>query len=352
TARRLYPMDTFAAYAVTRAIQRYGQNERSLFSFLNAKGPHSISGFTSEGKRTYNLAEVYDYVVNSFHSYLNDANSDSTGWSAIRLSIERVEGADWKDSIQMLDAIKMVKAIGLLNLFGNAGFTMTQSDMADYAIMALGIESANSLLHELIRRKIIRYAEYKKRLILFEGTDINIEQEMTNAYAAPYTVKQAVFDPVYDQKTGAEYFRDRLGYRLVLREAYAGETIGEGESFSFRGKIQNVGFGNIVNRKAVTVILKGEDGTVYTAPADVDVRSWKPDLDSRADNTSAWRDLSFEIPIAEFGEVPSGNYQVFLKICDPKEKSANKRCIRFANKGTDNWDEELGANLIARTVVG
>ncbi len=181
TARRLYPMDTFAAYAVTRAIQRYGQNERSLFSFLNAKGPHSISGFTSEGKRTYNLAEVYDYVVNSFHSYLNDANSDSTGWSAIRLSIERVEGADWKDSIQMLDAIKMVKAIGLLNLFGNAGFTMTQSDMADYAIMALGIESANSLLHELIRRKIIRYAEYKKRLILFEGTDINIEQEMTNA---------------------------------------------------------------------------------------------------------------------------------------------------------------------------
>ena len=186
----------------------------------------------------------------------------------------------------------------------------------------------------------------------FLYTQENVEQEMSNAYAQPYTVKQAVFDPVYDQKTGAEYFRDRLGYRLVLREAYASAEVGDGESLSFRGKIQNVGFGNIVNHKAVTVILKGEDGTVYTAPADVDVRSWKPDLDSRADNTSAWRDLSFEIPIAEFGEVPSGNYQVFLKICDPKEKSANKRCIRFANKGTDNWDEELGANLIARTVVG
>ena len=181
TACKLYPMDTFAAYAITRAIQRYGQNERSLFSFLNAKSTHSISAFKSEVNKTYNLAEVYDYVINSFYSYLNDANSDSTSWSAIRLSIERVEGCDWTDSNQMLDAIKIVKAVGLLNLFGNAGFTMTQSDISDYASMAMGVEFANTILQKLIRLKIIRYAEYKKRLILFEGTDINIEEEITNA---------------------------------------------------------------------------------------------------------------------------------------------------------------------------
>lgn len=181
TACRLYPMDTFAAYAITRAIQRYGQNERSLFSFLNARSSHSIATFKPEQNKTYNLAEVYDYVVNSFHSYLNDANSDSTGWSAITMSIERVEGGDWKDARQMLDAIKMVKAIGMLNLFGNAGFTMTQADMTDYANLALDVEYASTILHELIRQKIIRYAEYKKRLILFEGTDINIEEEVINA---------------------------------------------------------------------------------------------------------------------------------------------------------------------------
>lgn len=181
TACKLYPMDTFAAYAVTRAIQRYGQNERSLFSFLNAQGAHSLAAFNPEPCKTYNLAEVYDYVVNSFHSYLNDANSDSTGWSAIRMSIERVEGGDWQDPKQMLDAIKIVKAIGLLNLFGNAGFTMMPSDMADYASKALDVEFASQVLNELIRQKIVRYAEYKKRLILFEGTDINIEEEVTNA---------------------------------------------------------------------------------------------------------------------------------------------------------------------------
>ena len=181
TARKLFPMDTFAAYSITRAIQRYGQNERSLFSFLNSKSMHSLGTYTEKENKIYNLADVYDYVINSFHSYLNDVNSDSTGWNAIHMSIERVEGSDWKESQQVLDATKIVKAIGMLNLFGNAGFTMTYSEMIDYASMAMEVEFAGNILHELERLKIIRYAEYKKRLILFEGTDINIEEEVINA---------------------------------------------------------------------------------------------------------------------------------------------------------------------------
>ena len=181
TASKLYPMDTFAAYAVTRSIQRYGQNERSLFSFLNAKGNYSLKAFKPKENKTYNLAEVYDYVVNSYHSYLNEANSDSSNWTSIRVAIERVEGGDWRDSQQMLDAITMVKAIGMLNLFGNAGFSMSTIDMAEYAEMALDIEYSSTIISELIRQKIVRYAEYKKRLILFEGTDINIEEEVARA---------------------------------------------------------------------------------------------------------------------------------------------------------------------------
>lgn len=181
TACKLYPMDTFASYAITRAIQRYGQNERSLFSFLNSNDKSSISAFVPSANTTYSLSDVYDYVVNSFHSYLNDASGDSTGWSAIRIAIERVEGCDWKTPIEMLHAIKIVKAIGMLNLFGNAGCTFTIPDMTVYAELALGVEFASVVLHKLQSLKIIRYAEYKKRVILFEGTDINIEEEIAKA---------------------------------------------------------------------------------------------------------------------------------------------------------------------------
>ncbi|MFZ1291918.1 MAG: hypothetical protein WAR79_17610, partial [Melioribacteraceae bacterium] len=72
--------------------------------------------------------------------------------------------------------------------------------------------------------------------------------------------------------------------------------------------------------------------------------------DSRATNIAAWRDLNFSINMDAFGAVPLGEYDIYLKINDPKEQSANKRCIRFANKG-DSWNADIGANLIGSTTV-
>ena len=64
----------------------------------------------------------------------------------------------------------------------------------------------------------------------------------------------------------------------------------------------------------------------------------------------SWHDMTFSVNMSEFGNVPAGDYDIYLKINDPKEKSINKRCIRFANKGK-SWNAELGANLIGSTTV-
>ena len=171
----------------------------------------------------------------------------------------------------------------------------------------------------------------------------------------PFTgpTKTAVFDPVYDGRTGLEYFRDRMGYRLVLREARASEWVKQNGALKFKGKIQNIGFGNVVNRKNVSVILKPKTGPdFYTALTSLDARDWLTDEagNGRADNTAAWRDLNFSVNISAFGNVPAGDYSIYLKINDPNEKSANRRCIRFANKG-NSWNADLGANLIGSTTV-
>jgi len=162
---------------------------------------------------------------------------------------------------------------------------------------------------------------------------------------------RVLYDPVYEGKNVLEYFRDRMGYRLVLRQAKASEWVKQNGVLGFEGKIQNVGFGPLVNRKNVSVILKSKDGSdSYMAATNLDARDWRPDLDSRADNTAAWRDLNFSIDMGTFGEVLAGDYDIYLKINDPKEQSANKRSIRFANKG-NSWNADLGANLIGSTAV-
>ena len=183
TISKLFPLDAFSATILTKAIQKYGQNERSLFSFLNAQGANSLSNFESTSTRTYNISIVYDYLVANFHSYLTDANTDSMGWSAILVAIERVETAKWDTAQNLIDAIKTIKAIGLLNLFGSAGFSMTSAQLSSYMQTAMEIENAKEVISELKRLRIIRFAEYKQRFVLYEGSDVNIEEEIEKASA-------------------------------------------------------------------------------------------------------------------------------------------------------------------------
>ena len=181
TVQNLYPLDPFSAFSITSAIQRYGQNERSLFTFLAARGKNSLAEFNPQSNLTFNLEYVYDYIVYNFYSYLKDANADSMAWSSIQLSIERVEGQPWDSEENLISAIKLVKAIGLLNLFSIATFKLTTEQMAEYAKQAMAIPDAEDILRKLEQYKIIRYAAYKQRLLLFEGTDIDLEAEIKKA---------------------------------------------------------------------------------------------------------------------------------------------------------------------------
>ena len=181
TALQLYPLDLFSAYAITAAIQRYGQNERSLFTFLASRGTNSIMEFEAKENQTYNLQNVYDYVLYNFYSYLKDANADSMNWSSMQVSIERVEGQEWASKEEMLQAVKIVKAIGMMSLFGTAGFKLSTEQMTEYARQAMAIDDAETIIKKLIAKKIIRYAAYKERLMLFEGTDVDLEAEIREA---------------------------------------------------------------------------------------------------------------------------------------------------------------------------
>ena len=181
TALQLYPLDLFSAYTITSAIQRYGQNERSLFSFLSSRGEDSILDFCPEERLTYNLPKVYDYITYNFQSALNDANADSMSWATLQHSIERVENAKWESDEQAFYVINLIKALGLLNTFGNAGFRLNIPQFSRYAKWAMNIPQADELIRRLIEIKVVRYAEYKERLVLFEGTDVNLESEFHEA---------------------------------------------------------------------------------------------------------------------------------------------------------------------------
>lgn len=70
-ASKLFPLDILSANVLTLALQRYGQNERSLFSFLESSDHTGLTKFKKHENPFYNLSNVYDYLNFNFYSFLS-----------------------------------------------------------------------------------------------------------------------------------------------------------------------------------------------------------------------------------------------------------------------------------------
>ena len=179
SARKLFPFDLLSASILTVALQRYGQNQRSLFSFIDSNSYLSIGNFDSLREPYYNLACVYDYLIFNYFSLLSTKyNQDYAQWASIKNSIERVEGI-FEENIK--DASKIIKTIGLLQIFAHKGATIDKAFIELYSKIGIGIKNPEKIIQELENRKIILYSSYNQKYKLFEGTDLNIELAIDEA---------------------------------------------------------------------------------------------------------------------------------------------------------------------------
>lgn len=226
----LSPLDPFSATVLTLAFQRYGQNERSLFSFLSAKGKGSIEEFKDKGNGLYTLAEAHDYIAYTFYSTLTGVNADSAGWRMQKVALERVESGI-NGITDIASSEKVVKTIGLFNIFANGDANLRKESLERYCELALGMEGPGDVIKKLEKAKIIRFAGYKQRYILFGGTDVDIEYELNKASAVvpeavisadslrPYFKERVVLANSIYHKTGCpRYFEFILSYGGVPAE--------------------------------------------------------------------------------------------------------------------------------------
>lgn len=180
-AKKLYPFDILSASILTLSLQKYGQNERSLFSFIESKDHLGINEFDYKQHGYYSIPKVYDYLLNGYYSFLTTKyNPDYNQWHAIRRAIERIEGL-FSDSVNHRNAESIIKVIGLLNIFANASAKLDPHFYKEYCKHALGIKNVEEILNDLEKKKIIRYVNHNLKYILFEGTDLDIEIAIDDA---------------------------------------------------------------------------------------------------------------------------------------------------------------------------
>lgn len=179
--KTLYPFDILSAAVLTLSLQRYGQNERSLFSFIESDDHLSLNDFDLSKNTYYSIDKVYDYLLGNYYSVIThkSSKSDYVLWNGIRKSIERVEGV-LPEQMQK-DAQQLIKTIGLLNIFVTASAQLDASFYEAYGHLAIGIKHPDLVLHQLEKYKIIRYVKHSFRYVIFEGTDLDIDLAIDEA---------------------------------------------------------------------------------------------------------------------------------------------------------------------------
>ena len=172
-AEKLFPLDVISSYILTLSLQKYGQNERSLFSFLESTDHTGLFQHIQLKEGFYAIPDVYEYLVFNYYAFLNSRyNPDFGAWKAIKSALEKVESSFEKNTVEYT---KIIKTIGLLNINVLAGSILDKSFLVSYAEKCLGIKNADELITDLEKKNIILFRNYSKRFILFEGTELDIQ---------------------------------------------------------------------------------------------------------------------------------------------------------------------------------
>lgn len=116
----LAPFDAFVLPVLSRLLRRYGQNERSLFSFLSSAEPSGLLTHARQllaSYQPYRLHDLYDYLAQNLGGAL------AGGTNGVRWNL--VEGVVRSAAAQSVLERNVLKTVGLINLLDDPGFSLT-----------------------------------------------------------------------------------------------------------------------------------------------------------------------------------------------------------------------------------
>jgi len=175
----LFPLDHMVLPILVRTFQRYGQNERSLFSFLSAHEPFGLRSFSNtrmtNKTHLYQLADFYDYVRANFGHRLAVA-SYRTHWNVIESIIEA------RSTDNPLE-LRVLKTVGILNLLNSDDFSPTE-DAICWAVGGLSQDerhAAKKQLSKLNKERVLYFRGTTRGYSLWPYTSVDIEGRLDEA---------------------------------------------------------------------------------------------------------------------------------------------------------------------------
>jgi hypothetical protein len=182
-AARLYPLHPTVLPVLIRAFRRFGQNERSLFSFLLSNEPFGLQAFSDErllNAVPYRLSNLFDYVRTNFGNKLA-VTSFRSHWSLIESVIESYATEEPLH-------LQILKTVGLLNLLNDDLLANDETVVCAVAGQAHSEQREVKAALDKLRGKRVLYDRGRSRgLCLWPHTSVDLEKAIDDARRAVQT---------------------------------------------------------------------------------------------------------------------------------------------------------------------
>ncbi|MER9632695.1 ATP-binding protein [Mesorhizobium sp. M0228] len=161
--------------------RRFGQNQRSVFGFLNSAEPFGFQEYLRsepvKGAQAYGATQLWDYLrANLEPSIL--ASPDGHRWSLAVDAVERSEakGAD-------TDHLELVKTIALIDLFKERSGLLPSPSVLMHALPHLSTVKLEACLDDLKDWSVVLFKRHLGAYAVYAGSDFDIDAAVAEVRA-------------------------------------------------------------------------------------------------------------------------------------------------------------------------
>lgn len=175
--RDCYPLHPVTLFSLPRISNIFGQNERTLFTFLRDESSYGLSGYIQNGDGYY----YPDHLVDYFFSSVDNTELENIKDVAIyRKSLSQTKG--YFDSATIETAYRILKFCFLWGITNSNGYVNLSLSFISFSL-GLNQEIVDRILQVFIEKKILRVNAIKKYIEIIEASAVDLEIEISKRVA-------------------------------------------------------------------------------------------------------------------------------------------------------------------------
>jgi hypothetical protein len=157
--------------------RRFGQNQRSIFGFLNSAEPHGFQDFIrhNDASVLYEPDRLWDYLrVNLEPSIL--ASPDGHRWAMSAEAVERCEALGGSELY-----IRLLKTIALIDLFKERSGLMPTENLLSACVPGASKKKVKDALGQLKKWSLVIFRKFADAYAIYAGSDFDIDRAIEDA---------------------------------------------------------------------------------------------------------------------------------------------------------------------------